>query len=414
MIEKKDQFYLISLLANYLLIKDEGMKLTDLSVSDKDKFTDIVKKYISNIEEYEHLPNKSNLIKDSYDFIISSGEDDSVCEESILSKISDLSVNITDEEKRLILNSVIYVAHHNHKISNSEKEVIVQVAHFLGLEPVFKKIYANYKNSKFAPKLSNVKLVATLGLAFIVSAILVFLLNMFLTSKSNDLNIFNQERVVFNEIALNRMVTYSNKFNVSNDYFLKQVVIYVYGDAEVAFNPNDLSYDPMTKTITLLYSNDSIFHFNLDLNPHIVDELKPLPISREDALKISAVIGIAGSTVGGVAGYKLGGLFGSVLPTGSNFITSAITTSIGAVIGGAGAAYLSFNFLDGLQLSETFNERERDTVIKTSEQLIIALLITDQDLEHMLKENFESFIKQVYSAYGVEVVQFKYVEKEGA
>jgi hypothetical protein len=413
MIDKKDQFYLISLLSNYLLIKDSEKLFSDLNSSDEKKFTEIVKKYISNIEGYEHLPNKAKIIKESYDFIISASKDDSICEESILNKVAELSAGITLEEKRLILNSVIYVAHHNQKISQTEKEVIVQVAHFLDLEANFKKIFYEYKKSDFAPQVSKIKTGFAVAVALIIGLVAVFLLNGFLANKNNELKIFNQERVVFNEVAMNRMVTYSNKFNIRNDNFLKQVVIYFHGDAEVSFNPNDLRYDPTTKTVTLMHGSDSIFNYSLDLKPHIVDELNPLPISREDALKISAVIGVAGATVGGVAGNKLGGLFGSVLPSGSNFITSAITTGVGAVIGGAGSAYLSFKLLDGLQLSDKFNERERDSVIRNSEALIKALLMTDPELENLLKENFETFIKQIYSAYDVEVLQFKYVEKEG-
>lgn len=414
--EQKERFYLISLLSAYLLVKDQDINLSEINQEDEKKYVDLLAKSLSLLDGYTHLPNKNKIIKSGFRNLIDYIENGDINEENLLSKVKKSASAFDLKQKNFVLNSVVYVAYQDDKVTDSEKESIVQVAYFLGLETDFNNIIKGYKCSEFAPKLDKKYKIMALSFVLIAGLTLAFVFILIAENSKNTLKVFNQERIVFNEIALNRMVTYTNKYNITDEHFLKQAVIYFHGSAEVSFDPNQLNYNHRTKSITISFTEDRPFKYKLQLTPHTVDVLNPKSISSEEAMKVSAVVGVAGAFAGGIVGNKLGGLVGSVLPSGASFLTSTVTTGAGAVIGGAGAAFMSFKTLDGIELTKEFSQRERDEVIENSQKLIKALLMTNPDVDKIIKQNFELFIKQVYAAKGIEVltIEYQHEEKEAA
>lgn len=401
-----DEFYIISLLSAYLLVKDKYNTLDeDLIKSNKEDNKDIILSKLGEVDKFNAVTNKKKIVDKAYQDLVDRIESNDIDENDFFLFIKNEVQELSEKDKEYLLNVVIYLAHHNKRISNSEKETIVHAAHFIGLDSDFKEIIKRYEKSEFIKKPSFVLFLAPVALVLIISFLGVYFYS---NSNNNELNFDNATSVVFNEVSFNRMVVYKNKYNVRNDYLLKQAIFYLYGTAEVSFNPDNLTYDPRMKKIILSYEGDSIFDIELNSDYRLVDRLDPLPISREDALKISAVVGVAGAAVGGVTGNKLGNMIGSVLPGNASIVSGLIGTFGGIAIGGAATSYLAFRTLDGLEINEGMGRREEQEVVSNADKLIKALLMADSDLENIYKENFENYITEIFKARGLEINSFEY------
>lgn len=408
--DNKSEFYLISLLSTYLLIKDKYPEISEIDGDKEDVIVKLLTEKLSELSKHAFLPNKSKIISDSYQNVITLIEDGQIDEEKFFDFVKGEVASSSYDEKVYMLNCVIYLAHHNEKISKSERESILQAAHFLGLDSDYKVIMRNYQKSEFVEKIP----LAYKLIAFSVGIVLMLLATYFLTQQAkNNIRIFDQKSVVFNEVNFNRLVIYKNKFNVTNEYSLKQALFHIHGSAEVSFDPRMIKYDNFSKQLTLSYKGENPFDLDIDASYNLIDLIDPEPIGSAEAAKISAVVGVAGAVAGGIVGNKLGNMIGTVLPSSASFMSSVVGTVSGATIGGAGAAYMTFSTLDGMQINHQLGQRETTEVIANSLKLIEALLLADPDLEVMYKSNFEIYIKDVYLTRGLEVnsIEYKRVEK---
>lgn len=408
--DDKKIFYLISLLSTYLLLKDKYEDLSTIKDSEESENVKILNSRLSELSKYAFLPDKTKIISESYRDILSRIHGSSVDEEALFDFVTSSVSERSYEEKAYVLNSVIYLAHHDDEISSSEKEGIIQAAYFLGLKPDFKVIMRSYSSSEFVPKASKKIKFAI----FITVILLISLISYFLIQKITDsIRVFDQKLVVFNEVNFNRMIVYINKFNHENDYFRKQAIFHINGIAEIGFNPDQLKYDAIKREIVFSYEGEQPFDLKINSTALLIDKITPEKITAEKAAKISAVVGLAGAAAGGVIGNKLSKMLGSNLLPGSKFIATIIGTVGGAAIVGGGAAYLTFNTLNDMQITKDMSQRETDEVVSNAVALVKALLIAEQEMQEMYMNNFEIFVKERYASRGLEVtsVGFKRIEK---
>ena len=400
------QFKLICFISSYLLIKDNCESDKKNSSLDKKEATNIIVARLRSVEKIAHIPNKEKIASSEFEQVLSLIEQGEFDEQKMLEDLSSAFANGNDQFKEWIINCIIHIAYYDEKISNSNKEILIQVAHYLGTNKSYDLILDCYSKSDLCPKkkLTSKNILALALLPLISILFLVYTLN---REQNNELNIFNNERVVFSEISFNRMVTYTNKFIDNNANFLRRHVYYIYGSAEIGFNPNNIFFDVDTRNIEINSTESG--HFDIKVYPTVklIDNLVPKPISPEEAAKISAVVGIAGGIVGGLAGNQIARLT-SFIP-GASLKTEVILTASGAIIGGAGAAYVTFNALDGLELAKEIGNRESDVVINKSIELVNASLHLDEQLQLMYRSRFENFIRATYLAAGIEINNIIYL-----
>jgi len=398
--EEQKIFYAISLLSVYIYLKNKYDTLAEIGDKDFNNNVKDINKLLLKLEKYAFLPDQDKLIEKSYKDILDRIKENKIAEEDFFEQIKSSTVTLSKDDKSYILNSVIYVANEDRKISEVEKKLIIQGAYFLELDRDFDKIMLNYKASDFTPSYSNKSIIAGVVL---VMALLIGGAYIYYKYSVSKINIFNQKRVVFTEVSFNRFVVYKNKYDVDNLYFKKQAVFFLSGKAEIGFNPENIKYDNINNILTVLYQKNSLFVIKPSFNPYlVVDRTDPEPISLESARKVGAIVGIAGAAVGA----KVGNVLGSILPTPYRLAA----TVAGGAMGGAGAYWITSSALEGMQLSKEISKSEEQLVVETSEVLITSLLKSDKTLQDMYKDRFEEYIKFKYSNVGYKIKNIKYSE----
>jgi hypothetical protein len=267
---------------------------------------------------------------------------------------------------------------------------------------------SNYKKSPLANKVNHFGIIIFgIILTIFLSA---FAYYMYTKQKNPEtVKIFNEKRVVFNQVYFNRFVIYKNKANVKNKHFKKEAIYYISGEAEVSFEPSDITYDPSTKTITYILPKDYPFHIEMNkVKTILVDEIKPMPISEKEAAIMATGIGVAG----GILGAGIGESLGSLYPNPLSKIGGKI---IGGFVGGAGSGIVAFNIFKGMELSKNITRKEKAEIKDKSVQLIETILKYNYELTKGYKASFVKYIKRRYARYGkiVEKVKFdnKRIEK---
>ncbi len=401
---KEKRFDLISLIATYVYLKekyndvDKGLKET--SSEDLGNIVTLLKP----LEKFLAIPDKKSIVKKSFN------ELSAIClnniegqETAFLSKVNEYAEGLSIEEKAEILNIIMYVTDEDSKISEKEKEVILQIAYTLGIEDDYNKLLMQYKKSPLKRTSTNLGVIA-----FIVAMVLLvggFAFYQFNQKSSDVVNVFKDKKVVFNQVFFNRFVIYKNKANVNNEHFKKQAVFYVAGDAEVSFDPSDVKYDPTTKIVTYFLPKDEPFKVDMNnIKPLLVDETKPVPLSEKEAAVLATGLGIAG----GILGSKAGGALGSLYPHPLGKIGGSV---IGAGVAGIGTGIVSFNVFNGLQISKSISRKEKAEVSDKSIDLINAILTYNSDLTQEYKEAFVKYIKRKYALYGKDVVKIEFDDK---
>jgi len=396
----------------YAFLKE---KYKDDNINPKDKEKNIIQIYnqLIKIESFGAIPDKKKIIEEKYDEIKSLILNKELSETKLLEYMHNASKDLSGDDREKILDSIIYIILIDKKISDIEKNIILQMIEFLNLKLSYKEALQRYNNSEFKkpPSVIIVVVLGVLLLSLVIGALF------WQYKKESNIKVFNSNNeIVFNEVYFNKYVIYKNKFsNLSNKYFLKQAIFYLSGKADISFNPKNLTYDRVAKQITYTYPKDIMFQSKVIFNPVLlVDKIDPKPLTANDAKKISAVIGIAGGIAGGVIGAKLGSALGKFLPPQYKFaglISAAVGGIAGGVTGGLVSYHFAFKALNGLHFSE-LTEKEENSVKEISKDIIKAQIALDKNLQSIYKRNFEKFIKLQYGKYGLNIKSIVYKEQK--
>lgn len=397
---KEKRFYLISLIATYGYLKEKYNKVEEGVSKHLDEDIDNIVSLIKPLEKFVAIPDKADFVKEAFAEIDSFCRDNTSGKETLfINKIKEYSEPLNKLEKEEILNILIYVTDEDQNISAMEKEIILQVADSFGIEDNYDTLLKKYKKSFLKKPFSMQQiLIPVLSMFVIVSGILYFMSQ----RVSSNVQIFKDKKVVFNEISFNRFVIYKNKYSEDSKHFGKQAVFYIGGKAEVSFDPDNIDYNSLTKTVTYFYPVDAPFGVEMSkVTSQLVDEIKPQPLSAEEAGKAAAVIGIAG----GILGAKAGSTLGKLYPHPYGKIGGGVA---GGVLGSVGAGLVSFNALNGLSLSSDISSKEKDQVVIKSKELINTILSFEDELTKTYKESFKEYIVRKYALYNLEVNNVKF------
>lgn len=402
----KQIFSLIVTNAVYAFLKEN---YPDYDVKEEQDIENIKKltNHLAEIETYAHIADQKHIIESEYQKLKQYMVDSKFREEKLLESIKEKSQDLSREEKDTILNSVIYVMHMDNRISKTEKNTILQIAKFLDFDSSYEGIIKNYKNSEFKEPMSIFLLIfiGLLSLAVISGGIYW----KYTTKSGNDIEVFKTNEMTFAEVYFNRFIIYQNKFSSTTNHFRKQAVYYISGKADISFNPKNLTYNDITKILTFTHSQSTIYKVEMDFNQLLeIDKINPKPISKDEAQKIGAVVGIAGAVAGANIGAKGGSLLAMVLPPHIKPFSNLIGGGLGGIVGGSGAYLVTSKALKDLSLSKSISESEKVQVLHAGKELIKAQMCIDKDLVELYKENFEKFIRLQYKKKGKEIKSISY------
>lgn len=404
MIEDKKIFFSISLLSLYIFFK-EKYKSSTIDDTKKDIDLETVGKMLSKLDKYQHLPNKHDIVKNAYNEFLNCKVDLKIDENRLFEMVSKNIEELSEDKKIYILNSIIFIANSDKKITDEEKELISQVSYLLGFKSDFNKIMKDFYKSDFQNPISTVKIIMFF---IIVLAGILAIGFYFYKKQENKINMFDKERVVFNEMTFNRYVIYKNSF-IENGYFLKQAIFYFDGVVEIGFDSKNINYNPITKEITLLYK-EKPFIVNTSFNNILLaDKIDPEPVTEGEAKLVAGGLAIVGGYAGGVVGGKAGNIVGTVLPN-LKLIAPLVGGGVGAIVGGAGTYFVAKNMLEGVKLSSDISKEEEEKVKIDSKKLINEVFNNDEKLLELYVNSFEIYLKNKYASVGIEVNNIKYKE----
>lgn len=392
---KEKRFYLISLIATYGYLREKYNKVEDGVSKHLDEDIDNIVSLIQPLEKFVVIPDKADFVRQAISEIDSFCRDNTCGTETLfIQKIKTYSEPLNKVEKEEIINILIYVTDEDKNISDIEKEVILQVANSFGIEDNYDTLLKKYKKIFLKKPFSMQQiLIPLLSMFVVVSGFLYFMSK----KVSSNVQIFKDKKVVFNEISFNRFVIYKNKYADDSKHFGKQAVFYIGGKAEVSFDPDNIEYNSLTKTVTYFYPADAPYGVEMcKVTSQLVDEIKPQPISAEDAAKIATGIGIAG----GILGAKAGSALGSLYPSPLSKIGGGV---VGGAVGSIGAGLVSFKALNGLKVSSDISLKEKDLVVLKSKELINTVLSFEDELTTAYKQSFKEYIVRKYAQYNLEV-----------
>ncbi len=390
-----ERFYLISLLSTYVFLKEHCQKIENCSANKRSQNIDRILKLLQPLENYVHIPDKVDFINRAYDEIESIWKTNKSGQETALFKQVELyASNLKQYEKREILNILIYIVMEDDKVSLLEKEFLLQLSSTFGFAEDFKQLVENYEKSPFKKPFSIKKMSIIVGALIVILLIGIYLFSQKI--ENNNMNIFKEQRVMFNKVSFNRFIIYKNKFTVENTHFAKQAVFNISGIAQIGFDPHNIKYDAESKTLTYYLPKKAPFIVEITSKTLLVDEANPVPLQEKEAEQMS--IGLA--LTGGLIGAKAGNSLGSVYP---NQLVKIGATLTGGAIGGAAAGIISFNALNGLQVSKNFSKKEKVLVMTKSKELIKTVLTFSDELTSMYGENFKKYIKTKYASEGLSV-----------
>lgn len=404
MTENKKIFFSISLLSIYIYFKDKYKNHIDNVGLDED--LKIITKQLSAIDKYQHLTNKHEIVKKAYNEFLNCNKETIIDEDKMFDTVSVNIEGLDEKDRKYVLNSIIFIANRDKKISEEEKELIIQVAHLLNLKTDFKQIMKDFNKSEFSEPIS------TLKITMIMLSILVLILGIclyFYKEQTNKVNIFKGDRLVFSEISFNRYVIYKNSFIDNSKHFRKQAIFYFDGKAEIGINPKNIKYDLMTKDITILYKENPFI-----VNPSfrdvlLVDKINPESITEGEAKLIAGGVAIVAGYAGVKAGGTIGGIVGTVMPQ-FKLIAPAVGAVAGGLAGTTGSYFLAKNVLDGMEISSNISKEEEEKVKNSGKELITKVLSNDKKLIEFYMNDLKDYLKNKYASVGVEVNNIEYKE----
>jgi len=366
-----------------------------IKAEDKEKNINQIIKHFNKLEAFAHIPDKELIIEETYNKIVDYMLNKEFRESKLLEDIQENTQNLSKEEKESILNGIIYSMELDNKISSNEKNIVIQITKFLNIDNNYNDIIKNYNKSKY--KKEKFPIFTFLTGILIIVAIASGMYWKYLQIK-NIKNYFDKSQLVFSEVYFNKFVIYKNRTNIQSKYFKKSAVYYLSGKADIGINLDDLKYEPITKTLTIINHSPSIFTVEINLNETIeVDKTNPKPISSEEASKMASYVGFAGAIAGAKVGSKTTNIISRFLPKHLSFLSNAVgATASGIIVGGTGY-YVTNKILDGLSLSKDITEKEKAEVIRTAKSLIKAKLLTEAELQKEYKKKFEQLIKREFA-----------------
>lgn len=405
MTENKKIFFSISLLSLYIYFKDKYKNYNTDSVNLDEDFQIITKK-LSAIDKYQHLTNKHEIVKKAYSEFLNCNKETIIDEDKMFDIVSVNIEGLDEKDRKYVLNSVIFIANRDKKISEEEKELIIQIAYLLNLKTDFKQIMQDFNKSEFSEPIS------TLKITMIMVSILVLILGIclyFYKEQTNKVNIFKGDRLVFSEISFNRYVIYKNSYINDTEHFRKQAIFYFNGDAEIGINPKNIKYDLITKNVTILYKDNPFI-----VNPSfdgvlLVDKINPEEITENEAKIIAGGVAIVAGYAGVKAGGVIGGIAGTVMPK-FKLIAPTVGTVAGGLAGTTGAYFLTKNILDGMKISSNISKEEEEKVKNSGRKLITEILNNDKKLIEFYMNDLKDYLKNKYASVGVEVNDIEYKE----
>jgi len=338
---------------------------------------------LQKLKKYAAIPDKKRLVEKSYGDFITLINQNNFREADILLSLTEDTQAFDKSEKEDILNSVIFVVNKDNKVSDVEKELILQISNFLGLDFSYNTIMKKYLKSEFKEEKFPLALIL-IGITILLGIGGYFFWKI---KHPTKVQTFNTNRYQFDEITFNRYVMYKNKFNIQDNdatkHLKKYAVYYIAGKAQISFNPKKITYDELTKTLTL---NENFQVETSISQKDEIDKVNAQPINEEEAKTLGMVVGLAGAYVGVKTENGL----------------------MGGVLGAATGYFVTKKALTGVKMTKDISITEKKDTLKTGLKLIDNQLQTDEKLQKMYKEDFETFIKAKYRTLNKEVDAIKY------
>ena len=162
---EQKMFEAVCLLSTYVFTKEHYKNSTALIEPDSNHIKTLAN-MLAELDRYITFPDKRQVIRHSFQKLTELSIDGQVSETKLFEYIQSLLDNVSDDEKKNILNSVIYTARKDRKISSKEKEFIQQVAHCLGLNSDYKTITKEYCESGVKRSIETWKIIS-IGLVYL-------------------------------------------------------------------------------------------------------------------------------------------------------------------------------------------------------------------------------------------------------
>jgi hypothetical protein len=390
-----ERFYLISLLSTYVYLKEHCRKIENCSSEKRNDNIDKILELLQPLENYVHIPDKIDFLNQAYDAIELIWSNNKVGHETeLFKKVKIDALNLKKYEKREILNILIYIVNEDDKVSILEKEFLLQLASTFGFNEDYKQLLTAYDNSPFKKPFPIKKMSAIVGVLIVILLAGIYFISQKI--ESGDIHIFKEQKIMFNKLSFNRFIIYKNKYRVENTHFAKQAVFNIWGTAQVGFNPHNIVYDIESKTVTYYLPKDAPFIVEVTSKVILIDEANPVPLLESEAEKMSIGLALAG----GLAGAKAGKSLASIYP---NPLVKMGATLSGGAVGSVVTGIVSFNALNGLQVSKSFSKKEKILVTTKSKELVKTILTYSDELTSMYEQNFRKYIKTQYAAKGLSV-----------
>lgn len=395
---KQKTFEVVCVLSAYVFAKEHYNDSNSILEPDDEHIQELAD-MLAEIDCYITVPDKAQLIKRGFKKLSELSVDGQVSETKLFEYTQLHLEAISNTEKTSILNAVIYTARKDRKVSPKEKEFIQQVAHCLGLNSDYSTIIKEYASSGIKRSIETWKI---LSVGFSVVTVIGIVFYLLIQSNIQKVNVYDEQSVAFSKISFNRFIVYRNNFFEDSFHYNKQAIFYLNGTAEISFEPANIQYNPVTKVITYQYQKSRFQATTSFSQSMLVDEVKPEPLTEEEAKKIGIIVGIATTWLGTKAGSNLS----SYVPPPFNLAA----TIGGGVAAGAAGYYLTSDLLEGVSLTKDISQKEKEEVLNQSKLLIRSLLETDPTLISIYKKDFKKHLVSRYEKYGLSVSSVLYDE----
>ena len=242
--------------------------------------------------------------------------------------------------------------------------------------------------------------------------------------KSFKINNIAYKRIYFDKFVIARNIYPAKDEDRVSKYLSKAWVFYIKGFVDVEFPLKDFKIEGNT----FIYKGG--FKYNGEILPYVltitvpaenfyyVYEIKPQPVSEEDAGNIGRMVGAVVAPVGGYLGVKGGGSLGNVvcnfIPQAARFkaICGVAGSIVGGVVGGAGTylsvSRLTYKLVNGFRFVDKLTVEEKNRLLEEAKKLILLDIASDSDLQRELKKAFENYVRSYFSRYGIEISKVVY------
>jgi|GEM_PF-5839849 hypothetical protein len=251
----------------------------------------------------------------------------------------------------------------------------------------------------------------------------------YLKNQTQNLRSFKINNIVYKRIYFDKFVIARNIYPAKDEdrvsrYLSKAWVFYIKGFVDVEFPLKDFKIEGNT----FIYKGG--FKYNGEILPYVltitvpaenfydVYEIKPQPISEEDAESIGRMVGAVVAPVGGYLGVKGGGSLGNVvcnfIPQAARFkaICGVVGSVVGGAVGGAGTyltvSHLTYKLVNGFRFVDELTVEEKNRLLEEAKKLILLDIAADSDLQRELKKAFENYVRSYFSRYGIEISKVVY------